>query len=437
MTDTTTIDLTGLAPKVTHGSPFTADVAVVGLGYVGLPTAGALAANLDVIGVDVSAHRLQAIRLGEFDLLPAEKAAVQRSLYDGQLVLTDDLSQVACAAAVIVCVPTPVDEHLTPDLTAITAACNEVVRHARIGQTLILTSTSYIGSSRDLLVAPLAARGLAVGTDVHVAFSPERIDPGNTTHPQNTVPRVLGGATPSCAEAARAVIGSVAPSVHVVDNLETAELTKLYENSFRAVNIALANELASVCTPFDIDVNSVIAAAATKPFGFMKFTPGPGVGGHCIPCDPHYLLWQLRRSRAQAPLIDQAMRSIADRPHQIADTVRCELHRLGIPADRARVHVLGVAYKPGGEDARETPAIDIMSDLRSHGIDVSYDDPHVPELALRSSAVLKATPVELDEPDVVLMHTWHPDFDDLDLGPVNVLVDASYRAPIGDSVVRP
>ncbi|MEZ5381275.1 MAG: nucleotide sugar dehydrogenase [Microthrixaceae bacterium] len=438
----TTAPATGLKVR------FPADVAVVGLGYVGLPTASALAGGgsdghglgdtgRDVVGVDICPERLQAIRLGELDLLDGERAGVQRALFDGRLVLTGDVAAVAEAEAVIVCVPTPVDGHLTPDLAAITAACDAVVRHARVGQTLILTSTSYVGSTRDLLVGPLAARGREAGRDVHVAFSPERIDPGNAEHPQDTVPRVVGGATPACAAAAERIIGSVAPSVCVVDDLETAELTKLFENSFRAVNIALANELASVCSPFGIDVNSVLGAAATKPFGFMRFNPGPGVGGHCIPCDPHYLLWQLRRSRAQAPVIEQAMRSIVERPLQVADVVRSELHRMGVPADRAQVHVLGVAYKPGVEDARESPALDILAELLADGVDVSYDDPHVPALTLRSSEVIKAAPTPLGEPDVVLMHTWHPEYNELDLTQVGLLVDASYRAPIRNGVVRP
>ncbi len=211
------------------------------------------------------------------------------------------------ADAVIVCVPTPVDDHRAPDLGALGSACATVVEYAQPGQLLLLTSTTYVGCTHDLLVEPLRRRGLVAGRDIAVAFSPERIDPANERYPADRVPRVVGGATASCAGRASQVVAAVAPDVHVVSSAEAAEMTKLYENTFRAVNIALANELASVSRTLNLDAMEVIAAAATKPYGFFPFYPGPGVGGHCIPCDPHYLLWQLRALHHRAPLVEEAM----------------------------------------------------------------------------------------------------------------------------------
>lgn len=259
--------------------------------------------------------------------------------------------------------PTPVDRHLVPDLGALSAACASVVEHAVPGQLLMLTSTTYVGTTRDLLVEPLTARGFVVGEDIFVAFSPERIDPGNARHTQDTTPRVVGGTGRETTDRAAAVLARTAPSVHVLPSPEAAEMTKLWENTFRAVNIALANEFAENCRTLGIDPIPVIEAAATKPYGFMPFYPGPGVGGHCIPCDPHYLLWQLRAERTASPVIEAAMTAIAGRPGMVVRRVRELLGERGLATVGARVLVVGIAYKPGVADLRESPALEIIEEL--------------------------------------------------------------------------
>lgn len=407
-----------------------ATVAVIGLGYVGLPTALSLhAAGHTVIGMDTSEPRLGDIRSGRVDLLPSQHSRLTTALLDPAFRLTADPAAAADADAVIICVPTPVDGLLRPDLRALTAACASVVGHALPGQLLVLTSTSYVGTTRDLLVTPLAARGLRPGEDVHVAFAPERIDPGNPSHSPDRTPRVIGGVTPRSTELAASLLAGTAPSVHRVDSPEAAEMSKLWENTFRAVNIALANELSESCLEFALEPRQVIDAAATKPYGFMPFYPGPGVGGHCIPCDPHYLLWQLRARKVASPLVDAAMAAIAERPARVAGKAREALAARGLGTAGARVLILGVAYKPGVADLRESPALEIMDRLTAWGAVVEYTDPLVPCLdrhgVLRHSV---GVPGAL-EWDLVVVHTVHPetDLDWLDTGPA--VLDVTHRLP--------
>jgi len=403
-----------------------ATVAVVGLGYVGLPTALALAdAGVGVVGVDVSSARLADIRTGDVDLVPADHERLRR--LGGSLTLGADTALTRLADAVVVCVPTPVDEHLGPDLGPLRSACAAVVAHALPGQTFVLTSTTYVGCTRELLAEPLRARGLVAGRDVAVAFSPERIDPANTAFGQDRVPRVVGGVSPACTEAAAAVLGRVAPHVHRVRDPETAELTKLLENTFRAVNIALANEFADIAGSLGVDIAEVVGAAATKPYGFMPFHPGPGVGGHCIPCDPHYLLWQLRGDRVTPRVIAEAMNAIAQRPHQVVTRAVEELARAGRGLAGARVLLVGASYKPGVADVRESPAVTILAELADRGADVAYWDPLVAELCLPDGRVLASVsdPARW-EPELVVAHTLHPD-DDLRWAAGRCVLDATFR----------
>lgn len=386
-----------------------ADVAVVGLGYVGLPTALSLfAAGRTVVGVDTSESRLADIRSVRVDLLPAQQGRLAQALLDPGFRVTSDPAAALEADAVIICVPTPVDGGLLPDLRALKAACASAVAHAVPGQLLVLTSTSYVGTTRELLVEPLVARGLRPGTDVFVAFAPERIDPGNPSHSPDWTPRVIGGVTGRCTELAASLLAGTAPSVHRVDSPEAAEMSKLWENTFRAVNIALANELAENCLELGLEPLHVIEAAATKPYGFMPFYPGPGVGGHCIPCDPHYLLWQLRAREVASPLVEVAMTAIAERPARVAGKVRDALTARGLATAGARVLILGIAYKPGVADLRESPALEIMDRLAAWGATVGYSDPLVPRLdrhgVVRHSV---AAPCPADW-DLVLVHTLHP-----------------------------
>jgi nucleotide sugar dehydrogenase len=417
------------APTAVLDRPsFRYDVAVVGLGYVGLPTAlGVHAAGGRVVGVDVSPARLAAIRAGEVDLLAADHARLARALGDPErFAVGDDPALLGQAAAVLVCVPTPVDEHLVPDLAPLSAACATVVRQAVPGQTLMLTSTTYVGCTDEHLVRPLRERGLRVGEDVFVAFAPERIDPGNDRHRQHEVPRVVGGVTPACGERAAAALRGCAGRLHVVRDAETAELTKLFENTFRAVNISLANEFADISRGMGLDIAEVIDAAATKPYGFMPFYPGPGVGGHCIPCDPHYLLWQLRAARVSAPLVETAMAAVAHRPRRVVERAMEMLGRLGRVA-RARVLVVGVSYKPAVADVRESPALEIIDRLTDAGVEVAFTDERVPTITVRSGQMERVTDPAQFTWDLVIVHSVHPE-SDLDwLATQTAVLDTTYR----------
>ena len=386
-------------------------MAIVGLGYVGLPTALALHGRCSrIIGVDVSEERLAAITAGGADLAETDRPRLDAALADGSLELTSKVSAVEEADAVIICVPTPVDDARVPDLAALRGACEDVVSYARPGQTIILTSTTYAGSTQDLLTEPLAARGLRAGTDVFVAFSPERIDPGNPDHVQRETPRVVGGATPACADRAAWVIGHLTDVVYLVSSPAAAEATKLYENIFRAVSLALANEFADACGALDLDPIEVTLAAGTKPYGFLGVFPGPGVGGHCIPCDPHYLLWQLGKAGHVSPLIEQAMRSIDLRPDRVIERATEVLAADGLDLAGAKVMVVGASYKAGVRDVRESPALPLIAGLMRAGADVSYYDPLVPLIQLPGgrSMASAAAPSGADF-DLAVMHTVHPD----------------------------
>jgi len=408
---------------------FDFDVAIVGLGYVGLPTALAMhAAGARVLGVDVSDRRLDVIRNGEADLLDSDQDRLVTAMAGDDFHITSDTFLLDEAAAVIICVPTPIDQYLTPDLTILTQACAMVVEAAVAGQLIMLTSTTYAGCTRDMIVKPLQQRGLTVGRDIHVSFSPERIDPGNDRFAHEDVPRVVGGASETCQQAGAALLSRYARNVHAVGSLEVAEMTKLLENTFRAVNIALANEFAEACLALGLPVMEVINAAATKPYGFMPFFPGPGVGGHCIPCDPHYLLWQLRKEHINVPVIEHAMAEIAGRPRRVVERVRQTLADHGKPLDGARVLVVGVAYKPDVADLRESPALEILSLLRGYGSQVAYHDPYFDSLMLHDGTQLtgQTDPAGFN-PDLVLLHTTHDTSDSSWLTSEHTVLDATYR----------
>jgi UDP-N-acetyl-D-glucosamine dehydrogenase len=384
-------------------------VTITGLGYVGLPTALALHGRCQrIIGIDVSQQRLTSIAARDADLADHERLVLGAALADGTLELTSDPAAAAGAEAVIICVPTPVDSAHVPDLAALKAACADVVAHARAGQTIILTSTTYVGTTRELLAGPLAARGLTAGRDVFVAFSPERIDPGNRDHLQRETPRVVGGVTPECARRAAAVVASLTDRVYLVSSPDAAEATKLYENIFRAVSLALANEFADACAVLDLDPIEVTLAAGTKPYGFLGAFPGPGVGGHCIPCDPHYLLWQLAGQDRRSPLIEQAMQSIAQRPRRVAERAAQVLAGSG-GLGGARVVVVGASYKAGVADLRESPSVPLLASLAERGADVSYYDPLVACVELPGGEQLKSVAAPRGEDfDLAIVHTLHP-----------------------------
>jgi len=411
---------------------------ILGLGYVGLPTALSLTAGgLTVLGIDTSIRRLGAIASGDVDLIPADRGRLDVALETGSLQLSDDPARLGEADAVFICVPTPIDAHQTPDLANLLAACELAVKHARRGQLFILTSTTYVGTTSDLLVEPLRSRGLEPGRDVFVAFSPERIDPGNETHPQHLVPRILGGIDGESVQRARTILAGIASEVHVVSSPEAAEMTKLYENAFRAVNIAFALEMSTAAGALGLSIIEVIEAAKTKPYGFMPFYPGPGVGGHCIPCDPHYLLWQMRARRMDMPVMGRAMETIAARPHVVAQRLRNLLANRGRPIAGARILLVGAAYKAGVRDTRESPAIELTRQLREDGAVVLLWDPTAPRLDLGDGVVL----CSVENPagmqfDAAIVHTVHPGHDHTFLHDLPLVLDATYRLDLpGASIV--
>ncbi len=432
----------------THADPV-ADhlvVAVVGLGYVGLPTAIALRqAGHRIVGIDVSPRRLEAIRGGEVELLSEEREALLHHLDGDGFVLTDQVQALDAADVVLICVPTPIDENLRPDPRILREACGAVVRHARPGQTLVLTSTTYVGTTRELLVAPLTRRGLNVGEDVFVAFAPERIDPGVEGHAQLTTPRVMGGVTEACCERAEAVLAHTCQRLHRVSSPEAAEMVKLYENTFRAVNIALAFEMAEACVAHQLDPVEITDGAATKPYGFLAHYPSAGVGGHCIGVDPYYLLGPLRELGRPALVAEEALRKVSGRPRHMAWRAHELLVTLGRPLKEARILVVGASYKPGVADTREAPAVEIMQRLRLEGAHVDYYDPLVPTLTVGDEQ-LTAVRVELrgDGPnvgrgervnvrgyDLTILATLHPDHDYGWLARCPAVLDCTYRTPFG------
>ena len=408
-------------------------IAIVGLGYVGLPTAlGFAAAGAHVVGYDVDRSRLADINAGKVDLLEADQQRLAAVVDTDQLTLVASPDSIVSSDAVVICVPTPVDRNQIPDLTALRHACEQVVDHAARGQSIILTSTTYVGCTRELLVDRLQARGLQAGVDVHVAFSPERIDPGNAVHVPERTPRVVGGATPQCAAAAGSILATVAADTYDVSSLEVAELAKLLENSFRAVNIALANEFADVARRFSVDPMEVVQAAATKPYGFMPFYPGAGAGGHCIPCDPHYLLWQLRALRHDSPVTQSAMNAIAGRPRVVVRRARDVLADMGVAVAAARILVVGVSYKPNVADLRGSPALEIIEDLMQLGATVEFTDPLIEEITIGPESVKRHTHVSSVAWDLAIIHTVHdePEPEHSYATLARAVLDTTYRAAL-------
>jgi UDP-N-acetyl-D-glucosamine dehydrogenase len=402
-------------------------VAVVGMGYVGLPTAIALGvAGHPVIGLDVSARRLAAIAAGAAELLDHEQAQLAGQLEEGSLALTADPADLAAADAIIIAVPTPVDEDRRPDLRPLRGACETVVDHARKGQTIILTSTTSIGSTRRLLVEPLAHRGLVAGEDVFVAFAPERIDPGVKAHAQQATPRVVGGVSEECFTHAARVLRHTCSAIHAVSSPEAAEMAKLMENTFRATNIALAFEFAEAARIYGLDAVEVIDAAATKPYAFMAHYPSAGVGGHCIPVDPYYLLEPLRADGVDTPVIAAAMDQVARRPGRFVQRALAEVAGIEDP----RVLVVGVTYKPGLGDLRESAALEIVRDLHLAGVHVDFHDPLAPAFE-QEGVRFTSVPPSARGYDVAILTLVHPGQDLSWLHDCPVVIDGTYRTPVG------
>jgi UDP-N-acetyl-D-glucosamine dehydrogenase len=392
----------------------TANVGVIGLGYVGLPLAVEFArAGFRVLGYDVSERVVQLINEGRSHIQDVPAGAVAALVKEGRLEATTDPTRIGEADAVSIAVPTPLAKTRDPDMSYVVSATDTVARSARSGQLIVLESTTYPGTTRELLQPAMEARGFVVGRDVFLAFSPERVDPGNEKWTTKNTPKVVGGITPACTEVATALYKSCIDSVVPVSSPEAAELTKLLENTFRSVNIAMVNEMAIVCDKLGVDVWEVIDAAATKPFGFMRFTPGPGIGGHCIPLDPHYLAWKMRTLNYKTRFIDLASEINSQMPHYVVEKVAGALNDERKAVNGSRVLVIGVAYKRDIDDVRESPALDVMRLLEGHGADVVYHDPYVPifhEEGVRHESV-SLSDEELKRSDAVVIVTDHTSID--------------------------
>ena len=352
---------------------------IVGLGYVGLPLAVELAkAGYRVIGMDVSDRVVQGLMAGRSHVKDVPDADLAAARIDDRFIATTDGSRLKDADAISICVPTPLSKFKDPDVSYIVAATETVKQALRPGQAVILESTTYPGTTREIMLPALESTGLKVGSDFFLAFSPERVDPGNQVWTTRNTPKVVGGITPDCCRVVCALYQPAIERLVPVSTTEAAELVKLLENTFRSVNIGLANEMAIVCDKLGVDVWEVIEAAATKPFGFMKFLPGPGLGGHCIPIDPHYLAWKMRGLNYKTRFIDLAGELNTEMPLFWVRKLAEALNDEGKPVRGTSVLVIGVAYKKDIEDLRESPALDILRLLEDQGARVSYHDPYVP-----------------------------------------------------------
>lgn len=384
--------------------------AVVGLGYVGLPLAVALAkAGFHVVGLDVTPAVVEGINSGRSHIKDVPSATVADLVERGLVRATTDGSELGACDAVIVCVPTPLSKTRDPDVSYVVSATEVVAESLRAGQLVILESTTYPGTTRDLMLPILEEKGLRVGHDFFLCFSPERVDPGNVTWVVENTPKVIGGITPACLALGQALYGRVMDTVVPVSSTEAAELAKLLENTFRSINIALVNEMAQAADRLDVDIFEVIDAAATKPFGFMKFVPGPGIGGHCIPLDPHYLAWKMKTLNYRTRMVELAGEINSEMPRFVVEKVRDALNERSRALKGSRILVLGVAYKPDIDDVRESPALDVIRLLEEKGAEVVYHDPHVAEVHedghVRHS--VPYSPDELAAADCILITTDH------------------------------
>ncbi|GIK56038.1 MAG: nucleotide sugar dehydrogenase [Chloroflexi bacterium] len=391
-----------------------AKIAVIGMGYVGLPLMVAFAeAGFPVVGVDVDHQKVERLNRGESYIEDVTDDVLRPLLQKGLLWASSDYAAVAGVDAISICVPTPLRKTKDPDISYIINAADNIAAHDGAGKLIVLESTTYPGTTEEVILPRLAENGQQVGRDFFLAFSPERIDPGRSDYNVWTTPKVIGGMTPDCLEVSLALYGTIVEKPVPVSSPAAAEMVKLLENTFRAVNIGLVNEVALMCDKLGLNVWEVVDAAATKPYGFMKFTPGPGLGGHCIPIDPHYLSWKLKTLNYTARFIELAAEVNGYMPEYVVSKVAAALNGERKAVNGSHILVLGVAYKPNVSDMRESPALDIIHLLQARGAAVTYHDPFVPDLThegfdLQSVAL---TPAALRAADCVVIVTDHRDID--------------------------
>ncbi len=393
-----------------------ARVAVLGMGYVGLPLAVVFAeAGFTVTGIDPDTRKVKALNQGRSYIQDVPTEQVARLVTEGRLKATDDFSVLQEMDAISICVPTPLRKTGDPDMSFILSATEEIARYMHPGLVIVLESTTYPGTTREILLPSLSkGHQLKVGEDFFLAFSPERVDPGRKDWTTINTPKVMGGITPACSEVATVWYEQAIETIHTVSSAEAAELAKLLENTFRMINIGLVNEMAIMCQRLGVDVWEVIEAAATKPFGFMKFTPGPGLGGHCIPIDPLYLSWKMKTLNYNAKFIDLASEINTNMPRYVVRRLMDALNERDMHLKGSRVLVLGAAYKPDIDDLRESPALDVIGLLKEKGAVVSYHDPYVPSLRAHDGETMHSVEdllAAVRQADAVVIVTNHSNYD--------------------------
>jgi UDP-N-acetyl-D-glucosamine dehydrogenase len=387
-------------------------VGIIGLGYVGLPLATAFAeSGAMVIGFDVSSDKVKSIEAGDsyIEDVPSDELAAY--VHSGALTATDDPARLAECDALLICVPTPLGQHREPDLDFVLAATQTALDNLKPGALVVLESTTWPGTTREVLAPMFEAAGHTIGEDVFLAFSPERVDPGNTRWGIKETPKVVGGLTPACSERSKALYARICDTVHPVSSPESAEMSKIIENTFRAVNIALVNEMAILADRMGIDVWEAIEASATKPFGFMPFWPGPGLGGHCIPIDPFYLAWRARAFDLDSEFVELAGRVNVNMPYYAVSRIARSLNTRGKAVRGARVLLLGMAYKADVGDLRESPSLKLLELLRADGAVLTYHDPHVASLSDEGLSSVTLDAETLRATDCVVVATAHAAID--------------------------
>ena len=392
-----------------------ASVGIIGLGYVGLPLAVEFGrAGFSVTGIDVDRAKVANVRAGRSHVEDVPASAVRELVRAGKLLAQDHYRGCGKLDAIVIAVPTPLRKTKDPDISYIVASLEEIAKEIRPGQLVVLESTTYPGTTEEILRPKLESRGLVAGRDFFLAFSPERVDPGNKVYTTRTTPKVVGGTTAACAKIAGLLYRQAIETVHTVSSTQAAEMIKLLENTFRAVNIGLVNEIALMCEVLSLDVWEVIDGAATKPFGFMRFYPGPGIGGHCIPLDPHYLAWKLKTLNYYAKFIELASEINGHMPEVVVRRAAEALNERKKSVNGARVFVLGAAYKKDIGDLRESPALDVMRLLHEQGAKVSFHDPYAKQVRLDGGHLKKTTPLTasaLRAQDLVIVVTDHSIYD--------------------------
>jgi UDP-N-acetyl-D-glucosamine dehydrogenase len=418
----------------------TARVGIVGLGYVGLPLAVEFAkSGFSVTGIDVNSHKAERVNAGDSYVGDISSDVLSRLVQQGKVRATSDFGVVRDLDTVNICVPTPLRKTKDPDMSYILSSCQEIVKNFHAGMLVILESTTYPGTTDELLLPMLEKSGLQVGKDFFLCFSPERVDPGNPKYQTANIPKVVGGTTPACTEMGRLFYSQALQKVVPVSSTQVAEMVKLLENTFRMINIGLVNEIALMCDRIGINVWEVIEAAATKPFGFMPFFPGPGLGGHCIPIDPFYLSWKTKQAGIEARFIELAGYINGQMPHFVVDKIQNALNDAGKPVKGSHIHILGVAYKKDIDDLRESPALDVMLLLKRRGARLTYSDPLVPRLQL-DGIDLEAEPVAaVENADCAVVITDHSAFDYRQIaGSARLIVDTrnALKGIKGGNIVR-